>query len=160
MDVLMTLTLFAVAISSSLCARMTRPDRNYYPMQRVIWTVLGFIYGGSAISSLFVAAGHQSPVGVRLAFSGAVLLATTYSLAFMRRRNRTPRFIPIDARGEMAQVNVEDLRSAHTQALSYLQHGAMPAGWVAELDAARAKWQEYEDWRKDLGAFARARRRR
>lgn len=93
---LLTLLIFAVAVSSSVCARLTRRDRNYYPMQRVLWTVLGFVYGGTALARVFQPAPVPSGrLALSLAFTVAVLGATTYSIVFMRRRNRTPRFIPV-----------------------------------------------------------------
>lgn len=154
-----TLLFFVVAASSTVCARLTRPDRNYYPMQRVIWAVLGFVYGGSALARVF-----QSPslppgrVALSGAFSLAVLAATTYSIVFMRRRNTTARFVPLDVAGNPVMVQVEDLRVAHTKTTSYLRHGAMPAAWVGEIDDARAKWQEIEDWRGGVtGDVARRR---
>lgn len=91
----LTFLIFAVAVSSSICARMTRPDRNYYPMQRVLWTVLGFVYGGSALARLFQPAPvPNGRLALSIAFSLAVLTATTYSIFFMRRRNKVPRFVP------------------------------------------------------------------
>lgn len=154
----LTALLFAVAISSSACARMTRPTRNYYPMQRVLWSVLGFVYGGGALSSLFRAEGG-SPVS-RAVFTAAVLAATTYSVFFMRRRNRTPRFLPVGPTGAVEMVPVEDLRFEFDRMVSYLGHGAMPEAWVPELDRARARWQELEDGRDRLARQIIERKRR
>ncbi len=144
LHVVTTLLLFAVAASSSVCAHLTRPDRNYYPMQRVLWTVLGFVYGGAGLAALVNGA---TPPLVRVAFSAAVLAGTTYSIVFMRRRNKIPRFVPIDALGQPQIVEQDALRDKHLQTVSYMRHGAMPAEWVAELDEARLRWQELEDWR-------------
>lgn len=155
----MTALLFAVAITSTVCARMTRPDRNYYPMQRVLWSILGFGYGGGALALLVNGEAHQSPVVVRVAGTAVVLGGTLYSIYFMKRRNLTPRFIPIDAAGQPRLLTLDDQRQAHQRTVSFLGHGAMPADWVAEIDAAREKWQGVEDFRmKHLPAQVRERR--
>lgn len=146
----------AIAISSSVCARLTRPDRNYYPMQRVLWTILGGVYGGAFVARLI--SGGVTPPPIGIAFSLLILCGTTYSIAFMKRRNRTPRFIPIDMGGHPDMVPLDKLRAAHEQTASYLRHGAMPADWVAEIDDGRARWQEMEDWRVELARESAARR--
>ncbi len=156
---IVTLLLFAVAVTSTVCARMTRPDRNYYPMQRVLWSILGFIYGGGAFSALLGGTQRETPLAVRAAFTAIVLLGTAYPVYFMRRRNTTPRFVPLDLAGEPVMVAVDTLRQEFDRTASYLGHGAMPDEWVAELDAARKRWQVYADWRASLRADVRERRR-
>lgn len=151
--------LFAVAIGSSVCATLTRPDRNYYPMQRVLWTILGFVFGSAGIGALIGAQGTSPPL-VRIASDLLVLLGILYGIRFMRRRNSTPRFIPLDIAGQPQMVELVQLRGEFERTTSYLRHGAMPADWVAELDEGRTRWQEFEDWRKELAADTARRKAR
>lgn len=153
-NIVLALLAFAIAVYSTRCARSTRRTRNYYPMQRVLWAILGFVYGGGALSALvaIVQGGdHQpAPFLVRLAFNLLVLGGTVYSDRFMRRRNAVARFIPVGPLGDPEMVPVETLRHEFERMVSYLGHGAMPAEWVPELDRARAGWQEQEDGRQRL----------
>lgn len=152
----MTILLFAVAVSSTYCARLTRPDRNYYPMQRVLWTILGFVYGGAGLSSLFRS---TTALQLRAAFALAVLAGTIYSIRFMRQRNRTPRYIALDLLGARVAADEEHLRRQSETVTSLVRHGAAPEAWVAGLEEACAEWRRLERWKRE-GLPAQAARRR
>lgn len=152
--------IFAVALTGVAggavhCAALTRRDRNYWPMLRVLWSVFAFIYGGSGIA---VALNRRDP-GLRdLIFAGAALAAVGYSVWFMRKRNRLARFLGLTVAGDVVLRSVEELQAATTLAESWAAHGAMPPERVEALRAALAEWERKRAWSAGLAAAARARR--
>lgn len=146
----------AVAATAALCARLTRADRNYYPMQRVIWAALGFL--GMGAGGTFLLGTSAAPT-VRLLFVGVLLAATLYSIWFMRRRNRTPRYIILNLGGHDVPLDAEHLRRQSEDVTSLVHHGAAPEAWVAGLEAACAEWRRKDRWKREgLPGQLRARR--
>lgn len=148
MSALFTLPLLAVAIVAALAARSTREDRNYYPMQKVIWFVIAFVYGGSATAAAFGAPTHPL---VRLVFTAAMLGAVSYSLWFIRRRNRTPRYLPLAIDGHIETVTQPELWHDYERAISLTYHGDALPDWVAQMEAAIAHWREEQRHPQTLG---------
>lgn len=140
--------LYAVAIGAALCARSTRHTRNYYPMQRVMWFALAMVYGGSATAATFGA--PTNPL-VRAVFTGLMLAAVLYSLWFIRRRNRTPRYLPLALGGQVEMVAQPELWAAYERAISLTYHGDAPAAWVAQMEAAITHWREEQRRPQTLG---------
>lgn len=136
----------AITLGTMLCAALTRADRNYWPMLRVIWIALGFAFAGSGASA--VVEGGQS-WGTRLLFSGAILGAVIYAAAFMRRRNRVARYLPLTLAGQVEFVAEEDLRQCSEQVTSVVWHGAAPESWVLGLEEACAEWRRKRRWRDE-----------
>ena len=148
--------LFVVAVLAALCDRHTRADRSYYPMQRVMWRTVAAVYMGSAVEALFDA--PPAPA-VRAAFAAAMIAATAYSLWFIRRRNRLPRFLALSVGGEVIVRPVAELEAKADEVESWAAHGAMPPERAARLAAALDRWRAHEAWRATL-ADQTARRRR
>lgn len=154
MTTLFAIPLFAIAIGAVFCARLSRPDRNYYPMQRVMWFVLAAIYGGSATAGLFDAPTRPS---VRVVFTAMMLGAVYYSLWFIVRRNRIPRYLPLTMDGQTAPVTTTELWHDYERAISLTAHGDTPPQWVAQMEAALARWHEEQRHPQTLGQRMRAR---
>lgn len=153
--VVFAIALTMVAGGATHCAALTRRDRNYWPMLRVLWAVFAFIYGGSGLAVLL----NQRPPGLRDAiFAGAALGAVGYSVWFMRRRNRTPRFLRLDAAGDVVLRSVEELDAAANLTESWAAHGAMTEARAASLRDALDEWERRRAWARDMAAQARARR--
>ena len=142
-----TATTLAITVVAYLCARATRPDRNYWPMIRVMWSVLMAVYFGAFVNN--VLGGRGGPV-VRLAFSAAMLGALLYALWFMRKRNRVARFVGLTLGGELLMRSVEELEAAAALTESYARHGAMPPELAARMEAALAEWRAKEAWKADI----------
>lgn len=149
-------TILAVAVGSTVCARLSRPDRNYWPMMRVIWSAWGFAYAASAIG--LVVNDGQVAFPVRLAGSGAMLVAVVYAARYMARRNRTPRFIELDIAGDPVFVPLDQLEYAATIVESWANHGAMPTERADRLRAALAEAARKDEWKRGLAEAARRRR--
>jgi hypothetical protein len=145
-----------VAGGATHCAALTRRDRNYWPMLRVLWAAIAFIYGGSGLSVLV---SRRLPTTANLVFVAVALAAVAYSVWFMRKRNRTPRFIRLDTAGDVILRSVEELDTAANLAESWAAHGAMPEARVASLRAALAEWDAKRAWAREMASQARARRR-
>lgn len=148
-----------IALTSTVCARQTRPDRSYHPMLKVIWAVFGFIYFGSFLNGVLGnATGDGTPFVTRLAFNLVALTAVLYSAWFMRKRNKTPRFLGLNLNGDIVMTPIDDLEGATRLAESWARHGAMPAETVARLEASLREWHRMEEWRKGVLAEAKANR--
>lgn len=137
----------ATAAASSVCARLTRYDRNYWPMLRVIFATFGFVYGGAAIAALM---GGQGSASTRVVFSSVVLLALLYAIWFMRKRNATPRYIWIDVDGTQRTVGMGEIERAATLVESAANHGHLPGARAARLELALVEWRRKEAWRRGL----------
>jgi hypothetical protein len=144
-----------VAGGATHCATLTRRDRNYWPMLRVLWAVLAFIYGGSGIA---VAMNQRDPNLRDLIFASAALGAVGYSVWFMHRRNRLARFLGLTVGGDIVVRSVHELEAAATLTESWAQHGAMPAARAERLRAALAEWEAKRAWAAALAAEAKERR--
>lgn len=155
MMTLFAIPLFAIALGAVLCSRHTRPDRNYYPMQRVMWFVLAAIYGGSGTAALF---GTTTRPTVRVVFTLLMLGAVLYSLGFIHKRNRTPRFLALTLGGDIIVTPVAELERAALLVESWAHHGAMTEERALALEAALAEWRAKRAWAQGLARSARARR--
>lgn len=153
MTTLFALPLFLIAVVAALAARSTRDDRNYYPMQKVIWFVIAFVYGGSATAAVFDA--PTQPV-VRLVFTVAMLGAVSYSLWFIRRRNRTHRYLPLALDGHVEMVAQSELWRGYERAISLTHHGDAPPAWVAQMEAAIGHWHDQQQHPQTLGERMKA----
>jgi hypothetical protein len=71
MDAIIAAFFFAIAAGATYCARLTRADRSYWPMLRIIWSLLVLAYGGSGLA-LVLGRGRIAPA-TRLIAAGAVL---------------------------------------------------------------------------------------
>jgi hypothetical protein len=158
-DIVVAIANALVAGGAIHAASLTRRDRNYWPMLRVMWAAIAFVYGGSAFNLLTVrAAGTPPSPVVRLAFSGVALAAIGYSVWFMRRRNRLARFVGLTVGGDIVVRSVAELEAAATLVESWAAHGAMPEARAARLEAALAEWRAKKAWARATATEARARR--
>lgn len=148
MDGLFAALFLAIAVVATDCARLTRANRSYWPMLRVMWSLLILAYGGSGIG-LVMFHGRIAPL-VRVTATLAVLVAVCYSDGFMRRRNRVARYLPLTVGGQVEMVGVGELWQHYERAISLTQHGTAPAAWVAQLEAATAEWHRQEAGRVRL----------
>lgn len=141
----------AVGVVAYLCARLTRPDRNYYPMQRVIWGALSFVGMGAGLSdgAALLFGGEGSTTIAKTVFAGALVAATTYAARFMRKRNTTPRYIALDIAGQELPVDEEHLRRQSENVTSVVHHGAAPEAWVTGLEEACAEWRRKQRWKTE-----------
>ena len=148
MSTLFAVPLFAIAIGAALCSRQTRNDRNYYPMQRVMWFVLAAVYGGSGMAALF-----DSPTRpiVRAVFTVLMFGAVLYSFWFIRRRNMTKRYEPLTLDGQTEMVSIPELWRDYERAISLTYHGDAPPQWVAQMEAALVSWHEEQKHPQTLG---------
>ena len=154
---LITLVVTLIAIASTVAARLTRPDRNYWPMLRVIWAALGFVYSASAVAML-IAPDRPAPA-VRLGSSIAMLAAVGYAIWFMRRRNRTARYIHLTIEGHEVFRPIEELEAMASTMASWAAHGDMPAEIAARLVRALAERDRQARWREELAAGGKLPRR-
>lgn len=152
MDYIVAASFFAVAGGAVHCASLTRRDRNYWPMLRVLWACIAFVYGGSAFGTLV---GAQRNPTTRAFFAAAALFAVGYSVWFMHKRNRTPRFVRLTVGGEFHLIPLDELSRAAELVESWARHGAMPAERAASVAAALAEWRAYDAWRKGMARQAR-----
>lgn len=129
-----------------LCARASQPDRNYWPMVRVMFAAIAFIYGGSLTGNL---TGGQPHPATRVVFNVAMLLAVGYALWFIRKRNRTPRFIGLDLGGHLTMMTTEEIDHAAMVAESAAHHGVLPPARSATLGAALAEGERKRRWAED-----------
>ena len=157
MDAIIAAFFFAIAAGATYCARLTRADRSYWPMLRIIWSLLVLAYGGSGLA-LVLGRGRIAPA-TRLIAAGAVLAAVAYSAAFMRRRNRLPRFQALSVGGEVIVRPIVELEAKADEVESWAAHGAMPPERAARLAAALDRWRAHEAWRRGLAAETQRRRR-
>lgn len=148
------ITLVALA-----CVKSTRADRTYHPMVLIVWIGFAFVYGGSFVGSLTNHTGAPNPV-TRLVFNIVTLLVVCYALWFMRRRNRTARFLGLTLGGDLVVRSVEELEAAALLTESWVHHGAMPEERVAKLREALAGWDEKQAWKVGLQEQVRERRQR
>lgn len=152
-----------VTLGASICARLTRADRNYYPMQRVIWTAFS-AFGALAAAGIvveIVAGQRASTIVTRLAFAGILLGAILYSARFMVQRNRVARYVPLRLDGQPGFVDQEELRACSERVTSVIAHGAAPESWVAGMEAACAEWRRLDRWKREaLPAQVAGRRER
>jgi hypothetical protein len=148
MITLYALPLFAIAVGAVACARSSRDDRNYYPMQKTMWFVLAFIYGGSGAAALF-----NSPTRpeVRAVFTVLMFGAVLYSFWFIRKRNATPRYLPLTLGGQTEMVPTTELWHDYERAISLTAHGDAPPQWVAQMEQAMARWREEQRHPETLG---------
>ena len=153
--VIFAVILTLVAGGATHCAALTRRDRNYWPMLRVLWAVFAFIYGGSGLAVLM---NRRDPNLRDLIFAAAALGAVGYSVWFMRRRNRLPRFLRLTVGGDILLRSVEELDAAANLTESWAAHGAMTPARAASLRAALAEWERRRAWSAGLARQARARR--
>jgi hypothetical protein len=144
-----TLLYLAIALASTACARLTRENRNYWPMLRVIWMALGFVYFGSFANAVF-GGGERPAPATRVVFGLVMLGAVAYSAWFMARRNKTPRFVALSVNGQPEVIGMDELMRATDMAVSMLQHGAMPAHRIPEIEAALAKWHTLDQWKRAM----------
>lgn len=145
----------AVAFGAYACARLTKPDRNYWPMIRVIWTALAVFAQLAAVGAIM---GRVNTIGGRLVFAGILLAAILYSIYFMRRRNHIARYLPLDLGGQVIFVDEEHLRHQSENITSFVQHGTAPEEWVKGLEEACAEWRRMDRWKHDTAAQMRDRR--
>lgn len=144
---LFAIVTLGIAIFSTVCAKRTRPDRNYWPMQRVMWSVIGFVYYGALINIVLHGSGGLQ---MRIIFSVVVLCAMIYSSWFMNKRNNTPRFIQLSIDGHEHFLALDELRIAATITTSFLRHGSMPKDWIPEIEEALQDWHNMDNWRQEL----------
>lgn len=162
MTYLLAALLLVTGAAALAAAKLTRHDRNYWPMLRIIWAMLAFAYTGGGVARLLAARrgaapAEASPPLLSLVFTGAILFALLYAIRFMARRNRTPRFLALSVGGEVVVLPVEELRQRAETTISWARHGAMDAATAAELRAALDRWAEFEDWRRRTLGEARTR---
>jgi hypothetical protein len=145
--VIFAIALTMVAGGATHCAALTRRDRNYWPMLRVLWAVFAFIYGGSGLAVLM----NRRDPGLRdLIFAAAALGAVGYSVWFMKKRNRLPRFFQLDVAGTPTVVGLDEIERAANLVESAAHHGVLPESNVARLERALAAWHAHQ--RERLGA--------
>lgn len=150
MGYLLALVLLATGGLALLACAIARPDRNYWPMVRVIFAALAFVYIGSGVSRLLMAWRGVQPAApatvLSLVFSAAILGALLYGVWFIRKRNRTARFIELDLAGAPSFTPIEDLERAALLTASWVNSGAAPAATVERLGRASAEWHRQARW--------------
>lgn len=154
MGYLLATLLLATGVLALVASATSRPDRNYWPMLRTIFAALAFVYIGSGVARLLSTwrgAPTTTPAtGLALIFSAAILAALAYGVWFMRRRNRTARFVRMDLGGGLTFMPVEDLERAASLTASWVHHGTAPRAVVVELQKASAEWHRKERWHESI----------
>lgn len=137
-----------------VCSRIARPDRNYWPLVRVIFAALAFVYCGSGVARLLQAwqgltlTAPATTTG--LVFAATILGVLLYGVWFMRKRNRLARFLGLTIGGDIVLRSVEELDAAAVLTESWAFHGSLPPARAAGLRLALDEWERKRRWEAGL----------
>lgn len=148
-----------IVLLTLACARTSRPDRNYWPMVRIIFAAIAAVNGGTFVGNLTSHGATPNPVA-RVVFNAAMLAAMLYALWFIRKRNATPRFIRLTLGGDFVVMTIEEIDQAVNIAESAAHHGTLTPERAASMRAALAEWERKRAWAAGLQQQVRARRAR
>jgi uncharacterized membrane protein len=136
---------------------MVTDTRNYHPLLRVLFLALSGAYGGLASATLL---GTANDPRLRALASTTVCVAMAYCVWFVRKRNRTKRWVRVTAGGHIEFRPVEEMEQITLLAISYAEHGDMPADLMARMREALDEGERKQRWAANLQAGVDERRAR
>jgi hypothetical protein len=153
MGILLAALQLGIVINACVCLRNARNDRSYWPMIRIIFVVLVAVYGGSFAGNIgnMVTGSAESapPFLVRVIFNAAICAATGYAHWFIRKRNRTPRFVRLDLGGNLTMISVPEVDRGIAVAESTFNHGVARPEQAGRMRAALDEYDRKRRWAEE-----------